>query len=292
MVSNNRFDNQNEYSISDITNKISTLEDKVNSGGSGNSSGDSQNSSNLSVVKQELSNKCDTVLSEAKAYTDTEKAKYLPLSGGTVSGLLTCVASNSISDVNNKALTSYIADITEANSKLSITKGDGTSSVLSIDKVQNAATADNASNLGGYPSTNYIRSINNISPDVNGNVKVTTSEVDLTGIVKSVSDKLRLSSSCLPSTTYDELTQVSGATYTAPADGWFVFSGVMGTSTCYISLGNTVTGLRHLCTAQPASAFLCVYMMARKGETVILAYTPYTSAKIGRFCYNNPTDKE
>lgn len=33
MVSNNRFDNQNEYSISDITNKISTLEDKVSSGG-------------------------------------------------------------------------------------------------------------------------------------------------------------------------------------------------------------------------------------------------------------------
>ena len=35
MVSNDRFDNQNEYSISDITNKISTLEGKINSGGSG-----------------------------------------------------------------------------------------------------------------------------------------------------------------------------------------------------------------------------------------------------------------
>lgn len=48
--------------------------------------------------------------------------------------------------------------------------------------------ADNASNLGGYPSTNYVRSINNISPDENGNVKVTTSEVDLSGIVKSVNN--------------------------------------------------------------------------------------------------------
>ena len=90
----------------------------------------SQNSSNLETAKQELSNKCNEALSEAKAYTDQEKAKYLPLTG----------------------------------------------------------TADNASNLGGYPSTNYVRSINNISPDENGNVKVTTSGVDLTGIVKSVNN--------------------------------------------------------------------------------------------------------
>ena len=89
-----------------------------------------QNSSNLETAKQELSNKCNEALNEAKAYTDQEKVKYLPLTG----------------------------------------------------------TADNASNLGGYPSTNYVRSINNISPDENGNVKVTTSEVDLTGIVKSVNN--------------------------------------------------------------------------------------------------------
>ena len=89
-----------------------------------------QNSSNLETAKQELSNKCNEALSQAKAYTDQEKAKYLPLTG----------------------------------------------------------TADNASNLGGYPSTNYVRSINNISPDENGNVKVTTSEVDLSGIVKSVNN--------------------------------------------------------------------------------------------------------
>ena len=89
-----------------------------------------QNSSNLETVKQELSNKYNEALSQAKAYTDQEKAKYLPLTG----------------------------------------------------------TADNASNLGGYPSTNYVRSINNISPDENGNVKVTTSEVDLSGIVKSVNN--------------------------------------------------------------------------------------------------------
>ena len=58
-----------------------------------------------------------------------------------------------------------------------------------LDKSNSSSkTADNASNLGGYPSTNYVRSINNISPDENGNVKVTTSEVDLSGIVKSVNN--------------------------------------------------------------------------------------------------------
>ena len=44
----------------------------------------SQNSSNLETAKQELSNKCNETLSQAKAYTDQEKAKYLPLTGGLV----------------------------------------------------------------------------------------------------------------------------------------------------------------------------------------------------------------
>lgn len=41
----------------------------------------SQNSSNLETAKQELSSKCNEALSQAKAYTDQEKAKYLPLTG-------------------------------------------------------------------------------------------------------------------------------------------------------------------------------------------------------------------
>ena len=45
-----------------------------------------QNSSNLETAKQELSNKCDTVLSDAKAYTDTEKAKLFNSTNGTFTG--------------------------------------------------------------------------------------------------------------------------------------------------------------------------------------------------------------
>ena len=128
-----------------------------------------QNSSNLETAKQELSNKCNEALSEAKAYTDTEKAKYLPLTGGTVTGLLNCTASNATADVNNKELTSYVADITGANAQLSIIKGDGTTSAISINNVLKATNADN---LGGYPASDYIRSVNGVNASENGNVTI------------------------------------------------------------------------------------------------------------------------
>ena len=77
-----------------------------------------QNSSNLETAKQELSSKCDTVLSDAKtytdtkkneaiasanSYTDTEKAKYIPLTGGNVTGNLTVQNKNVATEdfVNN-----------------------------------------------------------------------------------------------------------------------------------------------------------------------------------------------
>ena len=62
-----------------------------------------QNSSNLETAKQELSNKCNETLSEAKAYTDQEKAKYLPLTGGNVTGNLTVQNKNVATEdfVNN-----------------------------------------------------------------------------------------------------------------------------------------------------------------------------------------------
>ena len=48
-----------------------------------------QNSSNLETAKQELSNKCNEALSQAKAYTDQEKAKYINKNDNSdVSGIL------------------------------------------------------------------------------------------------------------------------------------------------------------------------------------------------------------
>ena len=45
-----------------------------------------QNSSNLETAKQELSNKCNEALSQAKAYTDQEKANLVKKSGDTLNG--------------------------------------------------------------------------------------------------------------------------------------------------------------------------------------------------------------
>ena len=45
-----------------------------------------QNNSNLETAKQELSNKCNEALNEAKAYTDQEKAKLFNSTNGTFTG--------------------------------------------------------------------------------------------------------------------------------------------------------------------------------------------------------------
>ena len=119
---------------------------------------------------------------DLETLTNKIKSSYLPLTGGTITGnliieegtitgSLTGVASNATADVNNKELTSYIADIMGANAQLSIIKGDGTTSVLSINNVPKATNADN---LGGYPASDYIRSVNGVNADENGNVKISS----------------------------------------------------------------------------------------------------------------------
>ena len=192
-----------------------------------------QNSSNLEIAKQELSNKCNEALSEAKAYTDTEKAKYLPLTGGTVTGLLNCTASNATADVNNKALTSYVADITGANAQLSIIKGDGTTSTATINNVANATNATNADNLGGYPASDYVKSVNSIAPDEQGNVQ-------LEGLVKSVNGINADANGNVQLGSLDNSGAITGeikwfAFNTAP-DGYLVCNGANVSRTTYADL--------------------------------------------------------
>ena len=174
--------------------------------------------SEMALELETLKNKINGIqgidINDLKDYVYTQvpliKNSYLPLTGGTITGNLTIeegtitgsltgVASNATADVNNKKLTSYIADIMGANAQLSIIKGDGTTSVLSINNVLKATNADNATNLGGYPATDYIRSVNGMNADENGNIQlgsivksvnsVTPNEqgnVQLEGLVKSV----------------------------------------------------------------------------------------------------------
>lgn len=52
--------------------------------------------------------KADKALKDAKAYTDQEKAKYLPLTGGTLSGKIKYAAAQVISDNNDIATKAYV----------------------------------------------------------------------------------------------------------------------------------------------------------------------------------------
>ena len=52
--------------------------------------------------------KADKALADAKAYTDQEKAKYLPLTGGTLSGKIKYAAGQAINDDNDIATKAYV----------------------------------------------------------------------------------------------------------------------------------------------------------------------------------------
>lgn len=159
--------------------------------------------SEMALDLETLTNKINGIqgidIDDLKDYVYTQvpliKNSYLPLVGGTITGNLTIeegtitgsltgVASNATADVNNKELTSYVADIIGANAQLSIIKGDGTTSVVSINNVLKASNADN---LAGYPASNYVRSVNGVKADTSGNVQLGELVRSVNGVTTNVS---------------------------------------------------------------------------------------------------------
>lgn len=61
-----------------------------------------------SAASTDAQYKANKALTDAKAYTDQEKAKYLPLAGGTLSGKVKYAANQSISDDNDLATKAYV----------------------------------------------------------------------------------------------------------------------------------------------------------------------------------------
>lgn len=173
------------------------------------------------------------------------------------------VADKATADVNNKELTSYVADIMGANAQLSIIKGDGTTSVLSINNVLKATNADNATNLGGYPASDYVRSVNGVKAGENGNIELALPFVrnvnnilpDINGSVTLPLPFVKTVNSTAPDSNGNVVLDLSSSggrigfpdlsagvaisslngsgnkTYTLPSDGW-----VIGSLT--FSLGN------------------------------------------------------
>ena len=205
---------QNEAQQTAITNNANAIVDLQTS------------SSEMALELETLKNKINGIqgidIDDLKDYVYTQvpliKNSYLPLVGGTITGNLTIeegtitgsltgVASNATADVNNKALTSYIADIMGANAQLSIIKGDGTTSVLSINNVLKATNADN---LGGYPASDYVRSVNGVGADTQGNVQL--------GNIGAITGK------------------IEWFAFNTPPDGYLVCNGAQVSRTTYANL--------------------------------------------------------
>ena len=106
-----------------------------------------QNSSNLESAKQELSNKCNEALSQAKAYTDQEKAKLFNSTNGTFTG------DDYYRDVNNSVLRFNGGNTRDGGASLMLYGKDATISHGGFDLV--ACTKEDASDakqLIGLPN--------------------------------------------------------------------------------------------------------------------------------------------
>ena len=87
--------------------------------------------------------------------------------GGFFYGL----SSTALADKNGKELTNYISDIMGSNAQLTFIKGDGTSQVISINNVISATKATQDGN-GDVIANTYIKSINGVKADANGDIKL------------------------------------------------------------------------------------------------------------------------
>ena len=132
----------------------------------------SQNSSNLETAKHELSNKCNEALSQAKAYTDQEKAKYLPLTGGLVknSYIENSDKSNIFRLEKETGAMLFLCDVDSPNFK-------GGVILRTVDK--DAQYKDLQIKNDGSCTWNgkhIVRSVNGALADANGNVSISDVE--------------------------------------------------------------------------------------------------------------------
>ena len=91
-------------------------------------------------------------------------------------------------------------------------------------------------------------------------------------------------SACMPSNRYIDLTLgASGSTYTAPANGWFVF-GRKTTNPAGCGLSNQTTGIGCSYVVERSWSMLS-YVPAKKGDVVSITYWQGNSTTIFRFIY-------
>lgn len=103
----------------------------------------------------------------------------------------------------------------------------------------------------------------------------------------------------MPSDKYVDLTLgATGTSYTAPADGWVVFTRSANTASKYIGLEDTYGVRWQMCWSPTNSTTLSVFMPVKKGATFKAVYTAEAKASAGnsstglRFYYATGTESE
>ena len=132
-----------------------------------------QNNSNLETAKQELSNKCNEALSQAKAYIDTEKAKLFNSTNGTFTG------PEYFRDVSNSVLRFNGGNTHDGGASLMLYGKDAETSGHFDLVASTKEDASDAKQLVGRPDgtltwadKNIVRSVNGAFANNNGNVEV------------------------------------------------------------------------------------------------------------------------
>lgn len=115
-------------------------------------------------------------------------------------------------------------------------------------------------------------------------------DLDLTNITNST--KSNIAGYAMPSDTYDDITLgANGATYTAPANGYFAISKVAGSDFYYVSITNTNTGIIDYREAY-RSAFCTPCIEVKKNDVVQVNYNASGTLNYFRFIYAKGSESE
>ena len=137
------------------------------------------------------------------------------------------------------------------------------------------------------PKTDIQVDIDEIATDLNGKADVDLTNVNDTGTSKCVSW-------VMPSTTYDDLTLgASGSTYTAPANGYMLISGLFtstswGGATASLSANNITIH----CSGTTGIAGSCLLPVKKDDIVTVGYYSLNTSSATFRFIYAKGSESE
>lgn len=105
--------------------------------------------------------------------------------------------------------------------------------------------------------------------------------------------KILMSAMGMPSDVYDDLTLgASGATYTAPADGWFTFNKKTTAADQYGNLVNETNGMNTTLSFPTSNSNIRVYLPVKRGDVVKCSYSAAGSLVWFRFVYAKGSESE